>query len=60
MKKLIMILATTIISFGASAQYAEDCNLLYSCDLNKIEKLRDLEEQSFESKYNKIPQSFYQ
>ena len=55
-----MILATTIISFGASAQYAEDCNLLYSCDINKIEKLRDLEQQSFESKYNKIPQSFYQ
>ena len=59
MNKLLMILATTMISFGASAQFAEECDL-GSCDDYELRKILEESNKTYENLYNRTPQKFYE
>jgi hypothetical protein len=59
MNKLLMILATTMISFGASAQYSEECDL-GPCDDYELRKILEESNKKYEDMYRRTPQKFYQ
>jgi len=59
MKKLIMIITASIVSFGAFAEYPDNC-VLGPCETNisPLDKARA--DERLQDFYNKIPQRFYE
>ena len=59
MKKLIMITTASIISFGAYAEYSDDC-ILGLCETKEHSLVKTDTNQRSVGFYKKIPQNFYE